>query len=291
MKDVWKKYLGSMIIRRIAKWLIGLLAVGYIAICSWFYFYQEYVLFAPNTDPTDLPTNRSDRERTGPEFRQGWFHPLDPKPEAEIHYREYRAKDSAGVILFLPGNRGNLQKCRFQPEVFIEAGYDVWTMEYRKYGYSEGLLSEEALLDDAQTMYDIVKEKHKEQAIVVWGRSLGSGMAAYIASKNKPRMLVLETPYYSLVDCVRNSYPFIPEALFRYKFPTHNYLDTVACHAHLIHGDADEKIYYGSSKKLEELHGSKVTVHTIEGGKHNLRTDNRIRSTAFDEKVKLILGR
>jgi fermentation-respiration switch protein FrsA (DUF1100 family) len=104
-------------------------------------------------------------------------------------------------------------------------------------------------------------------------------------------MLVLETPYYSLVDCVRNSYPFIPTALFRFTFPTFRYLESVDCPVHLIHGDADEKIYYGSSMKLENLYKSKVTVHPFPGGMHNLRTDNGIRSTAFDDKVKFILGR
>jgi hypothetical protein len=65
-----------MSIRRIAKWPIGLLAVGNVAMCTWFYMFQEYVLFAPNTDPTDLPTKRRDRKRIGPEFRQDWFNQL-----------------------------------------------------------------------------------------------------------------------------------------------------------------------------------------------------------------------
>lgn len=291
MKDVWKKLVRPLTNRRIVQWSVGLLAVTYIAMCSWFYKFQENVLFAPNTDPTDLPTNRHERERIGPKFRQALFHPPASEPEAEIHYREYQAKDSIGVVLFLPGNRGNLQLCRFQPEVFIEAGYDVWTMEYRKYGYSKGPLSEEALLKDAQMLYELVTEEHNEQSIVVWGRSLGSGIAANIASRNKPRMLVLETPYYSLVDCVRNSYPFIPASLFRYTLPTYRYLESVDCPVHLIHGDADEKIYYESSIKLKtHCNSNDVTVHPFPGGMHNLRTNNGILSTAFDEKVKLILS-
>lgn len=290
MQSVWIKHFRPLTIRRIAKWFVCLLAIAYLAVCTWFYKFQEYVLFAPNTDPTDLPVDRRDRERLGLKFEHGWFHSSENEMEAEIHYREYRAQDSKGVILFLPGNRGNLQLCRFQPEVFVEAGYDVWTMEYRGYGYSKGPLSEEALLNDAQMLYQLVKDKHQEESIVVWGRSLGSGIAAYVASKNKPRMLVLETPYYSLVDCVRNNYKFIPAALFRYRFPTHSYLNSVDCPVHVLHGDADETIDYVSSQRLKELHPSKVEVHPFEGGMHNLRTENGIRSPAFDKKAKFILG-
>ena len=82
MKYFWKKHFQPMSIRKIAKWSIGLLAVGYFAMCTWFYMFQEYVLFAPNTDPTDLPTNHRDPKRRGPNFRQDWFSPLATTPAA-----------------------------------------------------------------------------------------------------------------------------------------------------------------------------------------------------------------
>ncbi len=59
---------------------------------------------------------------------------------------------------------------------------------------------------------------------------------------NKPRMLVLETPYWSLVDAVRQKHPYIPSILFRYRLPSHEFLESVNCPIHLIHGTQDEKI-------------------------------------------------
>ena len=160
-------------------------------------------------------------------------------------------------------------------EPLLEAGYDVWIMDYRGFGKSTGRRSEAALLADAQMVYRRIREQVKEEDIIVWGRSFGSGIAAFIAAGNSPKALVLETPYWSFPDAVCHEWPIVFPFLFRYKLPTHEYLGNVHCQVHLIHGTADKKIYFESSEKLLKRLGRRLGHPALmcTDGEHNLRAD------------------
>jgi pimeloyl-ACP methyl ester carboxylesterase len=181
--------------------------------------------------------------------------------------------------------------------MFLDAGYDVAMMDYRTFGYSKGPLNQEILLSDALLWYDDLQhEKCPGQRIVVWGRSFGSGIAAHIAAERTPDLLVLETPYYSLEDCVRSNSRFasiIPAFLFSYQLPTYEYLAKVQCPVHLMHGENDEKIYFGSSEKLEQIcidHGITHRFWRVPGDNHNLRESNAERRPEFIMAIEAILG-
>jgi fermentation-respiration switch protein FrsA (DUF1100 family) len=271
---------------------------AYVTLCVWFYLAQESMLLEPQVDPTGY----EDRPLIEPSANKFLAPPgkvlsanneistlpkdLLALPEARINFQKFDARttSSKGVIFYLHGNRGNIKKCRWEIEPFLDAGYDVWTMDYRTFGDSKGALSEAALLADAQMVYRFLctSEGVNEQDIVVWGRSFGSGVAAHIAACNSPQLLVLETPYYSLPDAVCQSRPYLLPFLFRYRLPTYFFLDYVNCPVHLIHGTLDEKIPHASSERLQRKH-AKAVLHSIEGGDHNLRT------TEFPKLVEEIL--
>lgn len=252
-----------------ATWLI---CACYALFCLLFYFKQEWFLLEPNVDPTGMvPSDLEgadynitiDQQHGGP---------------AKIHYRKYAtpASPPKGTVFYLHGNKGNMDKCEWETAFFLELGYDVWTMDYRGFGGSSGTSSESALEQDAAAVYSqIIKQlKGQEESLVIWGRSFGSGVAASVAASNKPRMLVLETPYWSLVDAVRQKHPYIPSILFRYKLPSHEFLESVNCPIHLIHGTQDEKIPFNSSERLAMLREESnrpANGHAIMCGKHNLR--------------------
>jgi alpha-beta hydrolase superfamily lysophospholipase len=182
------------------------------------------------------------------------------------------------LVFYLHGNKGNVTLCRWEIEPFIKAGFDVCMMDYRGFGKSKGDLSEFALLSDAQLVYERIRQTYDENAIVVWGRSFGSGIAAYVASVNCPRGVVLESPYYSIPDCVAHRYPYVPSFLLRYRLRTCDYLGRVRCPVCLVHGTADEKIYFGSSLKLRKLmdtRGRTSHLESVPDGTHNLREHPR----------------
>ena len=121
---------------------------------------------------------------------------------------------------------------------------------------------------------------------LIW-QILGTGVAAYVASVNSPKTLVLETPYCSLRDTVCHTNPLVLPCLVRYQLPTHEYLGYVDCPVHLIHGTKDEKIDFTSSERLKnrclELKRA-VQFHPIQNGYHNLRPESD-----FETVLKQIL--
>lgn len=254
--------------RKIVRVILLALIATYLAFCAHFFVRQEGYLLKPNADPTG----------GSPSKLQGEEFVLPVRDEAQIHYRKYitTSVPSKGSVFYLHGNKGNMNKCEWEIEFLIERGYNVWTMDYRGYGDSVGTMSELALKEDAMAVFNKITEMDSAELIIIWGRSFGSGVAASVAAgaNRKPKMLVLETPYWSLVDAVRQKYPYLPPIIFRYELPIYKFLKSARCPIHLIHGTQDEKIPPNSSDRLHDLceaEGIKVTGHSVMCGKHNLR--------------------
>jgi len=184
--------------------------------------------------------------------------------------------DSAkGVIFYLHGNAGNIQSWGDVAKTYTDLHYDVFMIDYRGYGKSEGdIKSQQQLFDDMQAAYDTVKHLYTEDKITVLGYSVGTGLAAKIAASNKPKKLILQAPYYSLTDMMRHTYPIIPTFILKYPLATCDYLPKCRMPITIFHGDADEVIYYESSLKLKKLFKSSDTLITLHSQSHNGITEN-----------------
>lgn len=265
------------------------LAIGYMAFCTDFYVRQEQYLMKPDQDPAGMRAS---------ELKESEFvlpsNMLQGDKNAAVCCRRYQPKTvtSKGTVLYFHGNKGNMDKCEWEIEFLVELGYEVWTLDYRGFGTSKGPVSEEALRADAAAAYQLVTAESLPENVIVWGRSFGSGIAASVVAgaKKEPKLLVLETPYWSLMDAARRNGALVPSTLFRYELPTHQYLLSVTCPIHLIHGTQDEKIPFHSSERLLELakkHRLNVKAHAVVGGLHNLREDTTIFE--FEEITHRIL--
>lgn len=224
------------------------------------YSLQEKMIFFP----VKLPDN----------FQYSFARPFSevnffPEKEVKINALWFKNEKPQGVIFYLHGNAGSLRTWGDVSEYFLPYNYDVVIIDYRGYGKSRGKMSEENLYKDAQYVYDSLKTQYREENIVVYGRSIGTGMASYIASVNKPGRLILETPYYNFTDLVKKLYPIAPAFILKYKFPTDENLPKVSCPVLLMHGTQDEVVYYESSLKLKALFKEEDELVTIEGGMHN----------------------
>ena len=114
-----------------------------------------------------------------------------------------------------------------------------------------------------------MKELTTEDRIILYGRSLGSGFAAKLASMNNPRMLILDAPYYSLTKVTARYAPFMPlSLLMKYPLPTYKWLKYVQCPIHIIHGTHDKLIPYKTSVKLSQVNPKLTKLHTVIGGGH-----------------------
>jgi len=146
----------------------------------------------------------------------------------------------------------------------------VLMVDYRGYGKSSGSISGEQMLhDDALAAYDWLAERYPADSIVLAGRSLGSGIAARLATQRTPRMLILETPYTSMLSIARRQVPWAPGFLLKYPLRTDRWIGQVASPVYLIHGTRDELIPFASSQRLAELIPGEHKLYAIEGAGHN----------------------
>jgi uncharacterized protein len=233
---------------------------GYILICAALYTQQERLIFYP--------------EVLAPDFTftfPGRFEAIAlPSDGAVISALYFKADHPKGVVLYFHGNAGSLRSWGAVAATFVQRGYDVLMPDYRGYGKSSGhIASEQMLHDDAAVAYRYLLGRYPEEQIVIYGRSIGSGIATYLAKSHRPRMLILETPYFSLKEIVRQHYPFVPGALLKYPLRTDLWIGDVGCPVYLFHGTSDDLIPHGASQRLAALVRTEHQLITIVGGGHN----------------------
>lgn len=194
-----------------------------------------------------------------------------PSGQERIHalYFEPQAKPVKGVVLYLHGNRGHLGRWGKQHRTFTELGYAILLVDYRGYGKSSGRPSEQGLYEDGKAALDWLMQRYPKDEIVLYGRSLGSGVAAYLSTLHTTKLLILETPYDRLPHVIQRQAPFpMPKAVFRHTFPNDEWLAQTRCPAYIFAGSRDKLIPLKLSLRLKPLLPSPEHFFTIEGAGH-----------------------
>ena len=245
--------------------LITILII-YVLVCVLLYFVQEKLIFFPQKLAKE---HLFQFDQT---FKEKNIKTNDGKVLSGLLFQ---ADSSRGLIFYLHGNAGSLNSWGDVAKTYTDLNFDVFILDYRGYGKSEGVInSQEQLYGDIQNAYDEMKREYPEDKIIVLGYSIGTGPASKVACENNPRLLILQSPYYSLTDMMRHTYSIIPTFILKYKFETHKHLRDCEIPVVIFHGDEDEVIYYGSSLKLKEEFKNKVQLITLRGQGHNGMSDN-----------------
>jgi pimeloyl-ACP methyl ester carboxylesterase len=171
-------------------WLVLLIVLGYLFICLFMYFKQRAMLYYP-TPPVNSNQARSIWLEHDGERLKVW-HVAGTGQRALIYF--------GGNAEDVSHNLGQLKR--------LLPSYHLYLHNYRGYGGSSGTPGEQELLADSMALYELVREHHDE--VVVIGRSLGTGVALYLASKKPVLGLVLVTPYASMVEVAAHHYPYLP---------------------------------------------------------------------------------
>jgi alpha-beta hydrolase superfamily lysophospholipase len=238
-----------------------LIAIIYLVICVGFYFFQHLLFLRP--------------ERLSPSFEYKYpfpFEELDFEMEdgGVVNAIYFKVPNSRGVVYYMKGNSKSIKGWGKFAKDFLSNGYDFFMMDYRGFGKSRGKRTQANVFNDSQFIYKWLRESYPEDKIILYGRSWGSGIAARIASWNKPKLLILDSPYYSFYHTIHRYLFFVPlRLILRYDIRTDQYLETIACPVHIIHGTKDRLIPFSNSEKLKTMFPEKVTLHSIPGAKHN----------------------
>lgn len=243
--------------------LLKVLLLAYGSFGLAFYYLQDRLLFRP--EPVDRNYNYA-----FPMPYQEMNLMVNSQSNLNLVQFASTADTLRGVVLYFHGNRINVSwYARFAP-YFTHEGYDVWMPDYPGYGKSTGVLTEKALYEWALITYKLARKRFPPEQIIIYGKSMGTGIAAQLASVRDCRQLILETPYYDFASILRPYMSLYPLGqMLKMKLPTHKYLKKVTAPVTLLHGTADWTVRYSNALQLQKDLGPHVNLVTAEGGSHN----------------------
>ncbi len=251
--------------------ILTTLVVGYLFIVTALFVFQDAIIFQGKKLEEnyifdfDQPFVEIEiKSSNGSSINALIFNPVEPEPK--------------GTILYFHGNADNMQRWGRYAVDFTQLGYQVVMIDYSGFGKSRGSPSEDVLYQNAEDVWTWAQHHLKEKNFIIYGRSLGTAVAAHLASQHKASQLILETPFYELAQ---DRYkPFFLFGL-KHEFPNYKYLPQIDYPITIIQGTNDWVVSLASAQKLIPLLKPTDNFFVIEGGRHkNLRE--------FDEYHKIL---
>jgi pimeloyl-ACP methyl ester carboxylesterase len=244
---------------RIIQWVLIVYALMGIGL----YYLQDVIIFRSDVLPKDY---KYEFDRPFEEIN------LQYDQQSNISIIRFTVADSLrkGAILYFHGNRSNINYYAPYADIFLDKNYEVWMIDYPGYGKSTGPLEEKVFYTYAEQLYKIAAQSVSPDSIILYGKSLGSGIAAYVAAKFPAQQLILETPYYSFTSMAATYFPIYPVGrMLRFKIPTYEFIKNVRIPVTIFHGTADRTIRLSNTQKLKPLLKSGDRFIVITDGKHN----------------------
>lgn len=216
----------------------------YVAICVTMFVAQRRFLYGP--DPTS-----PDRAQAGVSDMR--VERLRTADGLEL-LAWYRAPESERmpVVVYLHGNAGHIGDRGYKMRPLLDAGVGVLLLSYRGYGGNAGEPSEQGLYSDARAAIAFLAAQGiGRERLVIYGESMGSGVAVQIATETPPAALILEAPFTSLTKVAFEKVPYIPvPLLIRDRFDSLSKIGRVHAPLLVIHGERDKTVRIHHGRKL-----------------------------------------
>ncbi len=248
--------------KKILKW-IQIIVIIYVLGGVALYFLQDAILF----HPVSLERDHN-------------FNFPEPHKELSIAINErdtlnlvdFSATDTVtrGIVLYFHGNKKNISWYSKYIPYFTRNGYQVLMIDYPGYGKSTGKLTEKKLYEWAMLVYKLAHKRFSADSIIIYGKSMGTGIAAQLASVRDCRRLILETPYYDFPSVIIHYLPIYPVRwMLHYDLPTYEYLKTVSAPITIFQGTRDRLVTYSNASRLKPLLKQTDEFVTVGGAGHN----------------------
>ena len=163
--------------------------------------------------------------------------------------------DSYKTILFLHGNAGSLENRIHKINHFKDMNINFLLIAWRGFNGNKGKPTEKGLYEDARSAVAWLKSKGiKENNIVIYGESLGTGVATEIAQKKNFAGVILESPFTSMIDAGKTKYPYLPvRLLLKDKYESNKKIKNIKSPILIMHGKVDKIVPFYMGKKMYEL--------------------------------------
>ncbi len=241
---------------------IFILVLIYVVLVACAYFFQQHLIYSPTIQRPVIPLRLGGRVE---EMKvttadgltlEGWF--MGPTGRNPI------------VVLF-HGNAGHYGDRAVKAEIFANQGYGVLLTEYRGYGGNDGVPDEAGLYNDARAfLMWLFEQGFGSNDIILYGESIGCGVAIQMASEFETLGLVLETPFTSLSEAAVHHFPWLPvRYLIRDNYDNLSKIGTITEPILVLHGTSDRVVPYSMGEQLYRAAHKPKKLVTIRGGGHN----------------------
>ena len=259
-----KSFIGALLsmVKRMVFLVISSLVLVYVLLIAYVYVKQGSMLFFPlkEIETTPLAIGFDYQEVT-----------LRTKDGVDISAWYIPAEDTRGFVLFCHGNAGNISHRLDSIRIFHNLGLGVLIFDYRGYGRSKGTPDEEGTYRDAEAAWDyLVNSLHvAPERIILFGRSLGSAVAAEIALRKQTGALIMESGFTSVPDLGSSFYPYLPVRLLsKYRYASIEKVGKIKMPKLFIHSPEDEIVPYEQGRRLFESASEPKEFLQLTGG-HN----------------------
>ncbi len=263
--------------KRVIIWGLIFVASLYLGAIYFMMKNQRVLQYTPGTeyltlDKVDLPGARLVNMPVDDLINvRGWFIP---------------PAEGMPIVVYFKGNEASFTRDHQRYADMSADGYGVLAFDYRGFPMSPGEITEENILADSLAAFDWISQNGAP--IVLWGRSLGSGPAVYVASKREAAAVVLESPYTATVDVAAERYPIFPVYnLMKDQFLSREWIGDVQEPIFIGHGTADKTIEVHHGRELFALAPNGRELWIVEGGTHGSLWNDGIwaQGTAFFDQV------
>lgn len=255
--------------------LTGFFVVLYLLYISYIYFNQADMVFIHSSLTKEYKFNFQ------VPFEEKYIPSFDNSKQHGLLFKVDKPK---GIIFYLHGNAGNVATWGEISNFYCSLGYDLLVLDYRSFGKSEGIIeNEEQILKDVALVFNSVTKAYQKKIII--GYSIGTGIAANLASKQKAAMLILQAPYDNFERFTAEKVPFYPNFLKKFHFETDKVIQKINYPIYIFHGNNDQLISLANSKRLKNILKPIDTLFILENQEHNGMNDN----LDYQNKLKILL--
>ena len=220
--------------------------VIYFLVLVFLYFYQRSLLYHPNENNYSGDKISVDIEKVKIQTSDniellGWYH--------EKNLKDYK------TLVYFHGNAGSLENRIHKLNHFQDMNINFLIVAWRGFNGNKGKPSERGLYVDGKSAIDWLKKKGvDEKNLILYGESLGTGVATHLAQNKNYAGVILETPFTSMVDAAKNFYPYFPiNLLLKDKFENFKKVKNINAPILVMHGEVDKIVPFSMGKKIYEI--------------------------------------
>ena len=243
--------------------------VIYFLVLVFLYFYQRSLLYHPNENNYSGDKISVDIEKVKIQTSDniellGWYH--------EKNLKDYK------TLVYFHGNAGSLENRIHKLNHFQDMNINFLIIAWRGFNGNKGKPSERGLYVDGKSAIDwLIKKGVDEKNLILYGESLGTGVATHLAQNKNYAGVILETPFTSMIDAAKNFYPYIPvNLLLKDKFENYKKVKNINSPILIMHGEVDQIVPFSMGKKIYELANNPKYSYFTKYDNHMMEYDENL---------------